>query len=468
MRSPRRLVLPVVATALVVGGCSEHDFDFPATPERSTTSGPAGTEAGSPGGPTQSVDLAPAWSLPLRHLVSAPVAVGGRIVAYAANSGRLRLVVVDPRTGDVVARLPSTSSYVTPGVTMEVAARGDLVYHYRPAGQPQLARLEVYDVRRDRVVGRGAPAYFWSLPTGCTRPDAGPVCVTAGDTNPASVYEVDPETAGLRLAVADAGRGLGAGLYDASDRISLVQAGDRVWRRTARALFGDRPVTPTEGWDWQRRAGFLIGSFGAEERRGDGTRTKRPGHIARIDPRSGRTLWVRPGTTYCELDLMEPAADGPPRWFRCATSGRTGPDGEDLATWRTTITRFDPRTGEPLWSTRPVRWDTLYDGSTWVKLSDSLVAGSRDGSLVTLDVESGQITKADPDAVGWCGQQRVYRDRDSAARPRTRVARGLAAPCRADGRPVRRPAFVDPVFGASVGDTFVWASTTGLHAVDMS
>jgi outer membrane protein assembly factor BamB len=453
MRSPRRLVLVVSAVALVVGACSEHDFEFPTAP------------SGPPSDQIEASTIEPAWSRPLRRLASAPVAVGGRAVVYAAGRGRLSLLVVDPDTGAVVARRPSSSSYVTPGVPMEVVARGGLVYHYRPTNRPQLARLEVYDVRRDRVVGRSAPAYFWSLPTGCRRPDGGSVCVAAGETNPASVYRVDPSTAEPRIVVPDAGRSLGAGLYDASDTISLVRADHRAWQRSAPAMLGGRPVTPSEGWDWERQGSFLIGSFGAVERRTGGGRLDRPGHIARVDPRTGRTLWVRPGTAYCELDLMEAAVDGPRRWFRCATSGRLGPPRHDRSARRTTITRFDPTTGEPLWSTPPARWDAVHDVSTWVKLSDSLVASRRGGVLVTLDVDSGQVTRADPNAIGWCAQQRVYRDRDSAARPPTRVAGGLASPCRADGTPVTSPDFLDPVFGVRLGATFVWASTTGLHAV---
>jgi hypothetical protein len=224
------------------------------------------------------------------------------------------------------------------------------------------------------------------------------------------------------------------------------------------------------GWDWRRQGPYLIASFGADERPRAGAWIKRPGHIAGIEARTGRTLWVRPGTAYCELDSMEPGSGGHRRWFRCATSGRAIGSGDgtyDLAGWRTTITRFDPKTGDPLWTTAPARWDTIYDGSTWVKLSDSLVAGRRGGELVTLDVTTGQITEADPDAVGWRAQQRTYRDRDSAAQPRTRIARGLASPCRADGRQVVDPAFVDPAFGVRIGDTFVWASTSGLRAVQL-
>jgi hypothetical protein len=311
MRSPRRFVLPLVTTALVVGACSEHEWDVPAESE---PTGATGEHSEAPAGAIEVSVRGPAWSLPTPRLVSAPAVAGGRIVAYAAAAGRLSLIVVDPETGEVVDRRPSASSYATPGVSMEIATRGDLVFHYRPTGRPQQARLEVYDVRRDQVVGRSAPTYFWSLPTGCVRPDAGPICVAAGDANPASVYRVEPATADLRLAVSDAGRSLGAGLYDASDTISRLRADRRVWRRTAPAMFGGRPVSPTEGWDWQRQGAYLIGSFGVEERRVDGTRVEPPGHIARIDPRTGRTMWVRPGTTYCDLDLIDrrppTAADG--------------------------------------------------------------------------------------------------------------------------------------------------------------
>jgi hypothetical protein len=457
MRSPQRLILPVVAMASVVASCGGLHLEIP-----------GGIDASRSPNASDATPVEAAWTLPSRHLVSAPVEAGGNVVVYTATNGRLSLTVVDPDTGDVVARRPSSSSYVTPGVTMAVATRGDLVYHYRPAGRPQLARVEVYDARRDRVVARSAPAYFWSLPTGCRRPDRGSVCVSAGDSNPASVYRVSPRTGRLRLVAPHVGRSLDASLYDASDRIAYVRADRTLWRRTAPALLGGRTVSPTDGWDWQRQGPYLIGSFGADEPPRTGTWIKRPGHIARIDQRTGRTLWVRPGTAYCELDSMEPAAQGPRRWFRCATSGRataTGDGSYDLSGWRTMITRFDPKTGEPLWSTSPARWDTIYDGGTWVKLSDSLVAGRRGGALVTLDVTSGQVSKADPDAVGWCAQHRTYRDRDSAARPKTRIVRGLAAPCRADGRPADDPTFVDPAFGVRVGDTFVWASTSGLRAV---
>jgi hypothetical protein len=264
------------------------------------------------------------------------------------------------------------------------------------------------------------------------------------------------------------GRSLGARLYDASDAITRLGAGRPVWRRSAPALFHGRAVTPDEGWDWQQQDGLLIGSFGIEERRSDGGWIKRAGHTVRVDPRSGETLWLRPGTAYCELDSMEQAAEGPRRWFRCATYGRataTGHGSYDRSAWKTIITRFDPRTGEALWRTRPALWDTIYDGGTWVQLSDSLVAGRRGGSLVTLDVTSGQVTTADPDAIGWCAQRRSYPDRDSYSRPQTRIARGLATPCRADGRTMTTPAFVDPAYGVRIGDRFVWASTTGLRAV---
>ncbi len=461
MRSPQRLIvfliLFVIAMAAMVVSSGGPNLE---TPE-----GNEGLRSPALPKPGEA-----AWTLPSRHLVSAPVEAGGNVVVYTATKGRLNLTVVDPDTGRVIARRPSSSSYVTPGVTMTVVARGDLVYHYRPAGRPQLARVEVYDARSDRVVSRSAPAYFWSLPTGCLRPDGGPVCVSAGDANPASVYRVSPRTGRLRLTVPHAGRNLDANLYDASDRIAYVRADRTLWRRTALAMFGGRTVSPTHGWDWRRQGPYLIGSFGADEHPSAGAWIKRPGHIARIDPRTGQTLWVRPGTAYCELDSMEPAISGPRRWFRCATSGRaigTGDGSYQLSDWRTTITRFDPETGERLWSTAAAHWDTIYDGSSWVKLSDSLVAGRRDGDLVTLDVTSGRITKADPDVVGWCAQQGTYRDHDSSARPRTRIARGLASPCRASGRQVSDPTFVDPAFGVPVAGMYVWASTSGLHAVHL-
>lgn len=478
MRSWRRFVLPVIAGAGVVvlfwgpglDGSSSVDRTESGRPSTPTDTGEAGKTPEStaqPDSPEAPEAHQLAWDLPARNLVSAPAEAGGKIVVYAADRGRLRLLVVDPETGEVLARRPSSSSYVLSGVTMEVAVRGDLVYHYAPTRRLQQARVEVYDARRGHVVAHSAPAYFWSLPSGCRAVESGPICVTAGDAEPASVYRIAALTGRLRLAAADVGRGLGEGLYDASDTISLVRADRRIWRHPAPAMFGGREVTPDEGWDWQQQGELLIGSFGTEEARAQGAWTKRPGYIARIDPASGRPVWVRRGTAYCELDLMEPAADGPRRWFRCATYGRATSGGGtfDPSAWKTTITRFDPRTGAALWTTKPAHWATVYDGSTWVKLSDSLVAGRRAGNLVTLDVTSGQVTKADPTTVGWCAQRRSYHDLDAADLPQTRVARGLASPCRADGRPVEAPTFVDPAFGVQVGDTFVWASKTGLRAV---
>jgi outer membrane protein assembly factor BamB len=463
MRSPRRILLPLIASALVTA-CGGLDVDIPEgfdTPP--SAGGNGGRESGEADGSTVG---AAAWALPTGGLVSAPVEAGGKIVAYAARHGRLRLIVVDPDTGEVVVRRPSSSSYVTPGVSMAVVVRDDLVYHYRPTGRLQEARIEVYDVRRDRVVGRSGPNYFWSLPTDCPGAGAGAVCVAAGDDDPASVYRVSPASGELRLTAARVGRSIDARLYDASGIITRLGIGGPVWRRSAPALFRGRAVTPDQGWDWQQAGAYLIGSFGTEDSRADGVWVKRAGHTVRVDPSSGRTLWMRSGTAYCELDSMEPAADGPRRWFRCATYGRaTGAGSYDRSDWKTTITRFDPRTGEALWTTRPARWDPIYDDGAWVKLSDTLVAGRRGGSLVTLDVDSGRVTKADPEAVGWCMEWRTYRDRDSAARPQTRVARGLATPCTADGDPATAPLFADSAFGTRVGDLFVWSSTTGLRAV---
>jgi hypothetical protein len=215
MRSPRRILIPLVASALVVTACGGLDIDIPEGYDKPPSAGGVdGQESGEAGGSTVG---APAWTLPVRGLVSAPVEAGGLIVAYAARHGRLSLIVVDPATGEIGTRRPSSSSYVTPGVSMAVAVRDDLVYHYRPTGRLQEARVEVYDVRRDRVVGRSGPDYFWSLPTDCPGADAGPVCVAAGDDDPASVYRVSPASGELRLSVARVGRSLGARLYDASD-----------------------------------------------------------------------------------------------------------------------------------------------------------------------------------------------------------------------------------------------------------
>jgi hypothetical protein len=232
MRTPQRLIVLSIVFVLAAMIVSSGGPDLP-----------EGSE------PRQSpAALAPvesAWTLPSRHLVSAPVEAGGKVVVYTATKGRLSLTVVDPDTGRVVARRPSSSSYVTPGVTMTVVARGDLVYHYRPAGRRQLARVEVYDARRDRIVARSAPAYFWSLPTGCRLPDSVLVCVSAGDSNPASVYRVSPRTGRLRLTVPHAGRSLDANLYDASGRIAYVRADRTLWQRTAPAMFRGRTVSPT-------------------------------------------------------------------------------------------------------------------------------------------------------------------------------------------------------------------------------
>jgi outer membrane protein assembly factor BamB len=411
------------------------------------------------------------------------------VVALAAVDGGLELHAYDMETGEELWTRPSTASQVTLGVELVIPSRREAIFHLAP-GPDGGDLIEAVDVTT------GEP--LWTTPEspdGFNDPlylcqsDTDTLCVTAGGEDADSGgWQIDMDTgvttgpngivslrARPRQTVGE-GRALGAGLFHVydSDEIVRMDAGQVVWRRPARDLFGGADVSPDFGWSFRESGGLIVGWLGSVvAEQSDGEVEIPVEHIAGIDEVTGETRWLTEGYIGCEqlnrLDLRDAPLRSSP-WLRCRPTGTAILADDELESVTLTsnvLEGFDPATGAAVWSVDTGAASALWDDERpLVRLSPTSFALTKDdGTLLGVDIRDGTVLDITAEDVGWCRAVNRYDYADSSTGDR--VGHDFATPCSVDGTPLAVPADAEEDLGIVVRDVFVWMDEAGLHGARM-
>ena len=481
-RTARGWRLVALACGLTAGGCATP------TDALSEEASPAGREftheARAP------MDLV--WSTDGVRFATGPQAVLGRdlVVALAVDGDGLALVAYDSATGDERWRRPSTASYVTRGVTLTPLIDGGTVVHVAQDPEGLGDVVEAVDAVTGEVEWASPPASegFSDPPRLCTGEARDGICVTAGGAGEhAGQWKLDHDTGELtrpgppietlvRTASSASspgqsaidGRYLGLGLYELSDsgEIALIVDGEILWQRPPSELFGGADVSPDFGWTlYPTGDGLIVGTLGAVvDLPQDGERELADAQTAGIDAITGTTRWLEPGWQGCgRLASLRLTVDGVPPWVRCdwdASAWFEDDRPQSYTVERSVMYGFDPANGAASWTVDLGRTSALLDPEGFVvRLDRTAFAVTRDdGSLVGVDVGTGEELAVDDHDVGWCFETNFYPYQDA-----DRVGADLAHPCNLAGEAQPAPLRSDDAVGVLSGGVFVWMDGSGLH-----
>lgn len=430
-----------------------------------------------------------AWSTEGVHFATRPQAVLGRdlVVALAVDGDGLALAAYDSASGDELWRRPSTASYVTLGVAFTPLVDGGTVVHLaqHPEGLGDV--VEAVDAVTGEVEWTSPPASegFSDQPRPCGFDARDGICVTAEGTGEhAGQWQLDPDTGGLtragppietlvRVPAAPEqapidGRYLGAGLFDLTEsgEIALVLDGEIVWQRPPSELFGGADVSPDYGWLFRpTREGVIVGTLGpVVDFPPDGDRQFVEVQTAGIDGVTGATRWLQPGDQGCGrlVSLRLVVGDGPP-WLLCEWDASAHFEDDVAQSYDVesgAMRGFDPASGTATWTVDLGRTSAMFDpAGHLVRLGRTTFAATRDdGSLLGVDVETGEELAVDGDDVGWCFAANLY-----GYQGFERVGEDLTEPCSVGGEAQPTPLRADDAIGALAGGVFVWMDDAGLH-----
>ena len=417
------------------------------------------------------------------HPVTAPVAVGGRIVVYTADNGVLTIRGIDPTTGKTVWSHPASPSFSTPGQSFEVTHDEATVYYYAPVAQPnpRFAQLVAADAASGKPKWTSPQARpFIDMPALCSDKQA--VCATA--YNPASK---PPSSPLLRFRLTDgvptilstqAGRKLGVGIEDPGSRspefIEHVSdtTGKVIWKDAVTQLAGS-PVTSDSGWNWDSYGDVYVGWLAAK--RGS-SKTLTLAHEQTIGVRAsdGKRLWKSPGMYGCPVQGLTDNGRAIP--VRCLVAGTIAfsPSGgaPSFTHLAVTMQGFDVHTGKTTWTVplgnAPAALGGIKNGV--VRISGHVFAiTDAAGKTVVIDLATGKTSAPAAGTTGWCLKADQTWDWANAAKvdghARKYVAGGLAAPCTLDGKSGKPQDGSAAGVGASAGGWFVWSEPDGVRGV---
>ena len=408
-----RTILTLVALALAASACNG---------------------AGSKGNasPVQTRTTQVAWSARLSP-VSQVRMVDGVAVLYITAGRDLDLVGLDPRTGHELWRRVASPSYITPGVSIDVApvgAKQDLVAFFAPnhagASYPLYADLVVLDPSTGQDVQRLSGRYFKSTPDRC---GAGhrDVCVMA---TPGGVPFQDVTVNLARGTVRPAALQLPGGARFLSDEV--VDLGDRdpetiagvvngklAWRREVGDLF-PAGSSSDKGWNFEldEKSGIVWGSIAGPSRVEPGNpmhllaRDESKVSLIGLDRATGKTVWEKPGmSSLCVFSWgLSGRVEGN---YRCRETGLlrgTYPHLSYDGVHNVTLERFDPATGTATWS-RELD-DVPYTAKLALSHDGGVLVATSDGPTV-VDLGSGSTRKAGTDETFTCFESGSYRYRDA-------------------------------------------------------
>lgn len=487
----------LVATGIVLTGCTAAGSTGPAPTRAVTTAGQSAVESQPPAESAVEQPSAQPWTLDL-PVIGQPVSVDGVAVVHTAAEDALAIVAVNVATGEQLWSRPASPGFVVPGISIQPTVVEDeegteYVAYLRPERETSLnARLVVADPRTGEDIAATELTSFSSPPSSCD--DGVDVCLDLDET---AAFDGGPYR--LRLSDGDFSREPTAGgyvrpvgplglsdlrEYDVASRsyhqyLARIDNGEELWRIHVEDAFG--PGSSTDGgWGWTHTedAGLLIGWIG---RAHEGLFTD-PQDIdlsaystVALDVATGGVVWREPGTgPLCRSALTLPGGDKHDDYaVRCRYQGEmTVATNQDPA-FRgldVVLEGYDSRTGRTSWqlpmgAAEGLAWD---GGVGDVTGPVELVMPTPDGP-VAIDLRTGDQRFPAADEVIACLTPVVSFEYDDAyfilQEPITERHGGtLIQWCRPDRTPTDRPppATLLAATAVQIGAHYVVATPTGL------
>ena len=352
-------------------------------------------------------------------------AIGAAVVGIVRDGYKLFVVGIDPATGAVRWQRPTTPSWITPGVTLEIVPIGDDRFAYlRPRPDKiQYGRLVVADARTGEDVAASPPMLFSSLPYTCA--SGLDVCgiATGEPGGRARQFELEIATSDFsptKAAFPPGSRTLDEpGLLDLGkrpdDEVAWVRDGKIQWHTQVSAAF-PAGFSSDNGWTWHRFTDHhaLVGTmFGRPGGGGKILDLAAGAATAALDDGTGAVLWRDRGSTVqCSLGRHDyPVNKNYP--VRCRRRGTVRIDDANQVAFdglAVTLEGFAPATGETTWSVDVGAAKWIVDPHKAVAIAGptEVVVPGPAGPRV-LDYATGATTPASPRAGYWCMVMTDYR-----------------------------------------------------------
>lgn len=420
-----------------------------------------------------------------------PVLADGALIAYTSSGdGELTLRAWDAATGDELWAQEATPGGAVLGEelyvrTLEVDGTAYVAaLSPQPIGHTVVVREAasgaVVELADEATGGAALTLDARSRPYAC---DA-EFCLTAflpGDAETLRLLRIDPVAGVVSVEAADAlpagVRDLSSGIWSTAGRgpgeelIGRSVGGETAWTRPYTEVFGPG-YSSDGGWDWRYDA--QVDAFiGLSRPYVQGATSFQLGdlQVAALDAATGETLWkVEHVDTGCQA-----AHSAPDLWCRYAGGSLTygeGATGEDLDV---SLERFDPATGDVVWSAPLGNAPGAAYGTAGVPLAGSDAAQAvvtADGPVV-VDLSDGTVDELAADVVA-CVRDTGYRYPKygrQGAELYDYNGEKVVEFCDPDGAAVD-PEVIEPalvqIAGVELGDgRFVLATPTGLVAFQL-
>lgn len=509
-RSARRLPPPavlagLVATALLVTGCSALPGRKAAAPSGSGTPSPTATASATPT-PTPTPAVTEVWRTsgdPFSGLRAA----GGYGVGLEKDGRKLQLVGLDPASGKRLWKQEASPGSVPPGIAVGIAVVVDgkgreLVAYQRPVRTRDLTtRVVAADPATGKDVATSIPLLVASRPAPCA--DGKDVCFSAFKSSARALVTRRLRLSDGKLLTEDDGSPPGTepigdhGLVrffssSGTERLGRVADGKLVWSRTPEEMFG-RNFTSTRGWIFSYYPDLhaFIGSIGGPAKLKPGSQVEirsaelQDGATASFDERTGKRLWRDQGSSWhCGGGLYHPsrpaadrtdAGDSDPGLpVRCRMKGHAVPtkdlDALTITGLDVVVEGLDPRTGKTTWTLPlgevPDMDSTSLPSSDYLDQSHASVP-AESGTLI-LDLTSGEHRPAGTDDLLACtfGSEIDYVTPWVVGKVKfaKRFGGGLFETCNGDGDTVDEPpptALLDRFAARGTGDLAMLAVDGG-------
>ncbi|WP_420176244.1 hypothetical protein [Luteococcus sp. OSA5] len=401
--SARRARLAASLGVLALLGCSAPGTPVPEDPTTSQTQTTSATPTPAPTrrDASQPRQVPMLWESKTSLPASDVVNVAGRAILMASTKRGLEVQNLDLGTGRVNWAHKVTASLVPPNHAMSVVAvKNRYIAILEPlTGPGGRARLRLLDVEKQGQAIADTGIYvFTSFPELCDD-DSEQVCVKALKGN--KPVEVRLGWRGTRSErampdVGDSYQDLGAhGLVRFLDpktreaSIGVEKGGKLVWSRPERDIFGR--LSPEAGWVFRSHGKVIYGSVMLPRATINDPMPQRRLTIG-IDRTNGKTMWRLPGADLScnarrDVELVC-------EW----QAGIVRRDGT-VERGRMVVSRINPRTGERMWSTRPLFVQGEAAGQLGTSGEGVVAVETKERTWI--DAVTGHVRPAEASDITW-------------------------------------------------------------------
>jgi outer membrane protein assembly factor BamB len=423
-------------------------------------------------------------------------------VLYAQRRGSLEVVALNARDGSTAWIAPASPSYITAGVSAELAVRAGEVFYLQAVGAPGegIARVVARDVSSGKVSWQSSIGTFQTWPEIC--PDqTNAVCVNGTIEGARGGQLRFSATSGTLVSVVRMGsssfpgREIAPDLFDPGQRnpeqILAVERGRVAWRSRLSAIFTLPRASTDAGWNIDRvgRLGLFVGSVAERPTITGGKAVAKlsPTMTVGFSTAAGRAAWRASGYYSCGEPLPCPGRNeagytssstysSPSVGIRLLEKGTAtfpvhGGKPKFSRNASVVIQGFNPATGKARWSFKAGRNVPLLSELSIPPQTEAttVVLKTRSGD-VALDLRTGRTKRLSSASRAWCRRTIIYHLAHSGY---YRGGRGMFVgqqalfPCTLSARRAATPASLPRLvrlIGASTDGMTAWTDTRAVHA----